>query len=162
MAEETQTTPAEGKSSLWIWVVVVVAVVFGGYYLFARQATAPSVTEDANTVEEGTTNESESFEGEPVVREAQTNAEVTYEDGVFTPNSLTVKTGSQVTFKNIGTEVMWVASAPHPAHTDYPGLDQKESVGNEGSYTFTFEKIGTWKYHNHENTAAFGSITVTD
>lgn len=50
---------------------------------------------------------------------------VTYTDSGFSPNNLTIKNGQTVTFKNEGPGDMWVASAPHPTHTDYPEFDAK-------------------------------------
>ena len=90
--------------------------------------------------------------------EAMTEATViTYSDSGFSPKSVTVKAGTTVKFESVAEAGMWVASAPHPAHTDYPGFDQKQT----GTiYQFTFTKVGTWKYHNHVNTSHTGTIVV--
>jgi plastocyanin len=87
---------------------------------------------------------------------------VQYSDTGFTPKVLTVKKGTAVTFSNKSSRAMWVASAPHPSHTILPEFDELVSVSNGKSYTFTFEKVGTWKYHNHMNPSDFGSVMVTE
>lgn len=87
---------------------------------------------------------------------------VTYMDSGFTPKEVTVKKGMMVTFTNESDGNMWIASAPHPQHTNYPGFDQLKSVGQGESYEFTFDKVGTWKYHNHVKPTDFGSVTVTE
>lgn len=85
---------------------------------------------------------------------------VSYSGSAFAPASVEVKVGDTVTFVNNGTAGMWVASAPHPTHTDYPEFDAKKEYTPGESYQFTFTKAGTWKYHNHKNPSAFGTVVV--
>ena len=70
----------------------------------------------------------------------------------------------------------WPAAALHPTHTVYPGSDIKkcgtsEAVGifdacrglkSGESWSFQFNEVGTWKYHNHLTPTQFGRITVTE
>jgi plastocyanin len=85
---------------------------------------------------------------------------ITYTDTGFSPSSLTIKNGQTVAFKNESAGDMWVASAPHPTHTDYPEFDAKKAYKSGESYSFTFNKVGTWKFHNHAKPTNFGSVTV--
>jgi plastocyanin len=85
---------------------------------------------------------------------------IVYNGSAFDPANVEIKVGESVAFVNRSATGMWVASAPHPTHTDYPGFDAKKSYGQGESYVFTFTKVGTWKFHNHMNPTAFGSITV--
>ena len=55
---------------------------------------------------------------------------------------------------------MWIASSPHPAHTDYPEFDAKRGIAPGETYEFTFTKTGSWKYHNHVNLGKYGTIVV--
>lgn len=87
---------------------------------------------------------------------------VTYTAGGFAPAPLIISVGQTVMFKNTGTATMWVASAPHPTHTDYSGFDATRPYGPGETYSFTFTRVGTWKYHNHLNPQHFGSIVVTE
>jgi plastocyanin len=85
---------------------------------------------------------------------------IVYSDSGFSPKGITVKLGDTVVFKNESSRGMWVASAPHPTHTDYPEFDAKKAYNNGEAYSFTFQKVGTWKFHNHLNPSDFGSVTV--
>ncbi len=85
---------------------------------------------------------------------------VTYTDSGFSPAVLTIKNGGTVTFKNSASDDMWVASNPHPVHTDYPGFDAKKNIAPGETYQFTFTKSGSWGYHNHLNPSEGGKIIV--
>jgi len=85
---------------------------------------------------------------------------VTYTDDGFSPSSTSIELGETVTFRNESSRDMWVASAPHPQHTDHPEFDMKESEPNGGTYSFTFDKAGEWKFHNHLFPSHFGSVNV--
>lgn len=87
---------------------------------------------------------------------------VVYTASGFTPVPLIISVGQTVMFKNSGTAAMWVASAPHPTHIDYPGFDAMRPYDSGSVYSFTFARVGTWKYHNHLNPQHFGSIVVTE
>ncbi len=99
---------------------------------------------------------------------------VTYGPNGFSPNSVTIAKGGTVTFTAApGANQMWVASAPHPAHTGYDGTDRAthcaagyagpkpfDQCGSGTSYSFTFDKTGSWTYHNHGNVADHGTVVV--
>jgi len=85
---------------------------------------------------------------------------VTYANGGFGPSVLTVPLGTMVTFRNGSLESIWVASNPHPTHTDYPGFDSKANIAAGQEYSFIFTQRGTWGYHNHLNPTEGGTIVV--
>lgn len=87
-------------------------------------------------------------------------SEVNYLDSGFSPKSITVKLGTTVTWTNKSGKLMWVASAVHPTHQEYPGFDQLKSVGKGETYAFTFTKKGSWKYHNHTSASDTGTVVV--
>ena len=78
---------------------------------------------------------------------------VTYTDEGFSPQRIEVAKGSTVNFVNKSSMPIWVASDPHPEHTDYPEFDTPRVLGRMPQmgedFSFTFEKVGTWKYHSH-------------
>ena len=117
-----------------IVIILVILIVIGGFFLFFGKNKAPLINENQLIVN--------------------------YGDGGFSPKAITIKKGDTVTFRNQSAGDMWVASAPHPTHTDYPAFDEKASVSNGGSWSFTFDKVGTWKYHNHKNASHFGTVVV--
>jgi plastocyanin len=93
---------------------------------------------------------------------ASSNATINMTASGFSPATLTVKKGTTVTFVNDDSKPRQPASAPHPSHTDYPGFDPKQGIAPSDSWDFTFDRVGTWRYHDHLNPTQFGSITVTE
>jgi plastocyanin len=99
---------------------------------------------------------------------------IAYTNQGFSPKTISVPVGTQVTFVNQTSENMWVASAPHPTHQGYDGTTESVhcASGYSGpapldqcafgtSFAFTFGKVGTWPYHNHASPTDFGMVTVT-
>ncbi|OGE87791.1 MAG: hypothetical protein A3J07_03705 [Candidatus Doudnabacteria bacterium RIFCSPLOWO2_02_FULL_49_13] len=80
----------------------------------------------------------------------------------FNPATLTIKKGDLVKFVNTDSKPHWPASAPHPTHTDYPEFDSKRAIAPGETWSFTFGKVGSWKFHDHLNSSSFGKITVTE
>lgn len=85
------------------------------------------------------------------------DVEIIYSQDGFSPSAMSIKVGDTVRWVNQSGDEMWVASDDHPEHTDYLGFDQ-EGVGN--SYQFTFDRSGTWGYHNHARHIHEATITV--
>ncbi len=96
----------------------------------------------------------------PVTAAQATAMTVTYSDTGFSPSMITVKAGTTVTFKNTSSGSMWVASDPHPAHTDLPGFDEKNAVAAGGTYQYTFTEKGTHGFHNHFHSSHTGTAIV--
>jgi len=85
---------------------------------------------------------------------------VVYTDAGYSPATLTIKSGDTVVFRNESSGEVWVASNPHPVHTDYPGFDSKKPLAKGEEYSFTFEKTGRFGYHNHLNPSQGATIVV--
>lgn len=140
--------------------VIVIGLLYFGYTYY-NKPSLPTGTENYQTTTDTKTPAVREKATVPVRQETdKTISTVTLADSGFSPASIAIKAGEKVTFKNEGTGQMWVASAPHPTHTNYPGFDEKSGVGNGQSYEFTFTKIGSWKYHNHLNPTQFGTVVV--
>lgn len=82
--------------------------------------------------------------------------------GVFEPKTLTVQKGTNIVFKNEDTQDRWPASAIHPTHGIYPEFDPRQSIKPGGEWSFVFDKVGNWKYHDHLSPAIFGEIKVVE
>jgi len=78
----------------------------------------------------------------------------------FEPQTLTIKQGDTVKFENKSSDDFWPASNNHPTHLLYPGFDAKKPYLSGESYSFTFEKVGRWGYHNHLDPSIMGVIVV--
>lgn len=89
-----------------------------------------------------------------------TMPQVRYTNDGFSPKSLTVAVGTMVEFVNESARPMWVASNEHPEHALLPTFDQFETVDTGGTYTYVFDKPGTWSYHDHINPSLEGVIIV--
>ena len=85
---------------------------------------------------------------------------VLYANDSFAPGVLTVPLGTMVTFRNNGTDPIWVASNPHPTHANYPGFDSLKQIAPGQEYSFIFTQRGTWGYHNHLKPTKGGTIVV--
>jgi plastocyanin len=128
---------------------------------FALCPGATSSTEAATStgILDSITNASSSITATTSVKLA-TSTTITYTANGFTPSSVIVAKGAKVTFVNNSNAGMWVASDPHPTHNGYPDFDAEKAISNGGSYSFTFDKEGSWGYHNHLNPTNKGTIIV--
>ncbi len=177
--------------------IVVVALAVGGYFLLERAGAPASVGTPApsaypapqSALSPETSNQTApgaevpapsagevpaSSAPAPQPAPSSANAVVTYTDGGYTPNTLRVKAGATVTFKNMSSQSMWTASAVHPSHSVYSGTPLDEHCPDTrgiafdactgtppgSSWSFTFMKVGTWKYHNHLSAGDTGTIIV--
>ena len=86
---------------------------------------------------------------------------VTFTSKGFSPASLTVKKGQTVKFINNSAGNMWVAANPFPSSSEYPAFNEKAGVASGSSWSFTFDKVGTWYYHNHYVPAQGARIIVS-
>ena len=154
-----------------ILLVVVGVIVLGGgaYYYFQSSYESGTVEETSSVLEDN----SESNEGGAV----QANV-IVYSDSGFSPAELTVKKGDTVIFRNEVMRDVWPATAIHPSHTVYPGssiqkcfneeseksilFDACEGFGEGEEWSFTFNEVGDWKYHDHLRTAHWGSVIVEE
>lgn len=85
-------------------------------------------------------------------------AELT-EEG-FVPKNLNVLKGQKVTFKTTRGKEFWPASDLHPTHGIYPEFDPQRPIPPDQSWTFQFNKIGEWRYHDHLYPHYRGTIKV--
>ena len=95
-------------------------------------------------------------------------------DKGFKPNLLVIKEGDTVTWYNNDTVAHRPASNNHPTHTVYPGssiekcgtseesstFDACKEIGSGQTYSFKFDRRGTWKYHDHLSPGHIASIAV--
>jgi plastocyanin len=93
---------------------------------------------------------------------------VTVDSSGFSPQFIVVKKGAEVVWKIEGENLHWIASDPHPQHTDYPGgngclgsiLDSCAPLREGDVYRFVFDKEGVWGVHDHLFPGSTMIITV--
>ncbi len=100
------------------------------------------------------------FEHEVAPADGMGMVTVRYTDSGFEPAKLTVPVGTMVEFINQSDEEMWVASNVHPEHDILPTFDQFRGVGKDKNYMYTFDKKGSWPYHDHIKPSFVGIINV--
>lgn len=123
-------------------------------------------------------------------QDGQTNTsaktvEVQITDTGFLPQEVTIKAGDTVKWINKTSAKRWPASAMHPTHTKYPGVNYEEEGSYEGSlgcksegiakqgafdpckglaegesWSFAFSQKGTWAYHDHLVSGQYGKVIV--
>ncbi len=153
-------------------IVVLLIVIAGGWYLLSGTPAKAPVTETPVSNQMPVVG---STTPETSVENTIPEVTVAYTDQGFSPKEITVALGTTVNFVNRSSKGMWVASAKHPDHTVYSGtslsqhcpdtanasFDECTAVASGNSFSFTFNKEGTWKYHNHVDATQFGTVIVT-
>ncbi|MDZ4225407.1 MAG: cupredoxin domain-containing protein [Candidatus Andersenbacteria bacterium] len=178
------------KKSLWLVGLIVLIVVAGAWYWQKGRSVDMSSDEIGSVMREINNGDGqvllrepsqlpvddqgigEMMDGGTVADEG--NGEVMGENGAvaeevtvdigdtgFTPATVTVAAGTKVTFVNNGQAAHWPASDPHPVHTDLPGFDAKHGLQTGEEYSFVFDKVGSWGFHDHLNPTLTGEIVVS-
>ena len=86
----------------------------------------------------------------------------------FEPSTLSIRQGDTVVWTNTVTRHVWVASDPHPVHTNYPTtggcigstFDSCGEMSIDQNFSFTFNEAGSWGYHDHTSPGMRGTIIV--
>ena len=154
-------------SGVIISIVIVAAIVLIilGISFFSKKNTQDEIPEENLSPQENIISET------PEITEHF--VEITLEG--FVPKNLEIKQGDKVTWVNKLITESWPASAFHPTHTNYPGsstikcgtaeekntFDACRGLQKEESYSFVFNEVGNWEYHNHLQPSKSGKITVS-
>ena len=104
-------------------------------------------------------------------------AVIRYVDGRYVPEAVHISVGQEVVWvSEDGERLFWPASNIHPTHTAYPGSDiQKcgtdaqqgifdacEGLSRGAEYSFVFTRAGQWRFHDHINPRATGTVIVSE
>lgn len=155
-------------------VIGVIAIVFFAY-LFVSLLNVPENTvrvigdTGKRDLASGLSNE---LENNGKNREIKNVVEMTSEG--FSPLVLEISVGGEVIFVNSGQVPMWPATDIHPTHKIYPDsnidkcgtskerniFDACKGISAGEEYAFTFNEVGTWKYHDHLHPWLKGEIIV--
>ena len=155
------------------WIIIVLVVVWA---IFAftdkqKQDTAPLTDSSPSNIAN-----SAMPDNTPVANDDVSKASISYGSNGFSPATITVKKGTTVTFSNESGKDFWPASALHPTHTVYPGssvekcgtidaskiFDACAGIKSGSSWSFVFNEVGSWKYHDHLSASRFGTVVVTE
>lgn len=89
----------------------------------------------------------------------QQNVTVVISNFAFNPQTITIKSGTTITWINQDSAPHIIASDPHPTHTDLPGL-VSGTLMNGQSFSFKFTQTGTFGYHCHLHPFMTGTVIV--
>lgn len=87
----------------------------------------------------------------------------------FSPDKVSIHVGQSVRFVNALASdcplaeaacFFWPASDPHPTHEFYPVFDSRDAIAPGETWTFVFDRPGSWGFHNHFNSGQVGTIEV--
>lgn len=81
-------------------------------------------------------------------------------DDGFTPAQLTIHRYDLVTFVNDSESFHWPVSNPYPTHDLYPQFNSKDIILPHKSWTFRFDRVGTWRYDDYIIPYDTGAVTV--
>lgn len=158
--------------NIFITILAIALIAVGAYAFSTNRTAAPS---NEAVIEENSTGTSEA-----VMQTEEDSGPafkvVTLTDNGFSPALVTIARGETVRFVNDSSRSMWVGADEHPTHTEYDGtstrehcangmntgasFDQCTSVAKGAFWDFTFNKSGTFGYHNHVGASNTGTVVV--
>lgn len=95
----------------------------------------------------------------PEAESETTERTVNLTNAGFAPENLKVKVGTKVVWVNKSGAVATISSDPHPTHTLWTFLNLGK-FEDGASLSATFDKAGTYTYHNHLNPSQTGKVVV--
>lgn len=163
--------------------IIVTIIILGSPFLLKKTGQAPTLQQNNQQLsqvqqqsEPQQSNEIEQpkISDESGVMQNKVKHEILYTDAGYVPSELNIKVGDTATFINQSSNGMWTASAMHPSHMVYSGTSLQEHCPDKRNasfdqcrssqpgevWEFTFNKAGTFGYHNHVMPSHFGKITV--
>ena len=176
MPNTTQPTKRNINNLIWTaGILIVIVVAFWAWQRFSAPVAETTNNTNQSQATGDNTPANQTAE-QPQQQEIVTvSAQIVYDGISFVPASVTIQKGQVVTFKNESSAQFWPASAMHPTHTVYPGsgiqkcadsalrptlFDACEGLAAGSSWSFTFNELGAWSYHDHLNPNVFGKVIV--
>lgn len=86
---------------------------------------------------------------------------ITLTENGFEPQEVSISKGETVRFDSKLTDrEFWPASNQHPTHGLLPAFDPKRPLAPNESWTFTFDTLGAWPFHDHLASQNQGTVYV--
>jgi len=106
----------------------------------------------------GNTNKSKSTSSAKAVLPAAASA--TISDTGFSPQSISIKPNTELTWTNNDSQAHQVSADPYPANNSITGFDNNQLLEKGDSYSFTFQKTGTYHVHDNLNPLKFNQTII--
>jgi amicyanin len=137
-------------------VIVVVVLLAAGVVLAMRKSDNTKSASSSSDSSMSSMDMSKDSSNNTNEAPSNTNS-VTIKDYAFSPANITVKVGTKVTWTNDD-------SVGHTVTADDPSSDAPASgtFGKGETYSFTFNKAGTYDYHCEPHPYMKGTVTVTE
>ncbi len=132
-----------------------VVVILIGLALIVGIGVAVVLMKDKDNTAKQTTSSEPSVEQQEVA-----NVQITANG--FVPATIQVKAGTQVKWTNNDTAQHRVISDPHLKHDMLPELDSQEPLDPNDTFGFTFDKAGTYTYHDEQNPSKAGGTVIVE
>jgi plastocyanin len=138
-----------------IVLVVVLLVIVGGFYFFGNQnpnTVAPANTQNQNPIKNSvpTTSKIPAPKPTPVINTVVRN--VTISNFAFVPAVITVRKGETIVWTNKDST----------SHTVTGGDLLSNPLGQGETYSFAYDKTGTFAYHCSIHPSMKGTVIVTN
>jgi plastocyanin len=156
-----------------IIVILVLLVLAGAGYYFFKKSRAPTL---APELPKPPTPPVFEVPTTPTPTPTATTSEVIIKITAngFEPKEVEISKGTKVTWINEQPNPSWPASDVHPTHEVYPGssikkcgtpeqdkiFDACRGLNQGESWSFVFNEVGEWYYHDHLNPSLKGEIVV--
>lgn len=149
------------KIAVTLIVIIALVVGVGSAFLLMQTDDEPTTDQQSDTTP-ATAPALGEVDSNGTEAPGQVNGDyvVTITDEGFVPEILQVELGSTVVFENTSSSDAWIASDPHPSHTDLPEFDAGQGFAPGDDYSFTFEEAGEWGYHDHLRSFKTGVVVV--
>jgi len=152
-----------------IIIIVLVVVGAGGYILLNKNKQMTPATNQTPIVSKEMQNASAmpSASAKPSISAAMSpsgtmsakETTVNLTANGFEPATVTIKAGETVVWVNKSGDTATVNSNNHPTHLLYPPLNLGQ-FANGGKLQLTFDKPGSYGYHNHLDPSKKGIVVV--
>lgn len=133
--------------------IIIGLLIIAGIVGIIYAATSNKDTNNTSTTTQ--TNQQNSSGNNTPSTPANTSSEISIMNLSFSPSNTTVKKGTQVTWTNND-------STAHTVTADSGTGPSSGTLQPGGKYSFTFNDVGTFKYHCSIHPDMTGSVTVTE
>ena len=149
------------RTSTMMWIVVVSVIVIVGVYLLIQpmNTAVQPVTQQTNnqiavpipTSSQPATQPTPA--SNPAPNTTPPHESVSIVNFAFSPTTITIKAGTTVTWTNND-------STPHTVTSDI-GSFTSQTLQTQGSFSHTFNVVGTYSYHCRIHPSMHGTVVVT-
>lgn len=139
-------------------ILIMVVLLLTGSYFYLDADNARKLVNQVREVVLQQDGESISQEDKTTIAPTSDAQVMITKDG-FTPHTLTVAKGQALTWVNVDRSSHEISSLPKTAINSLPDLDSGILQPTD-SFTFIFEKTGTFKYANKANSTKFKGVII--